>query len=179
MGRNRKWIQICILLAVVILGGWTIASSVLDKTEIPKVGSKAPEFTLTGLDGKTHQLSDYKGKTVVVNFWATYCPPCREEMPDIQKQAAKWADKDVVVLGVNVAESKVTAKNFVDQLGVTFPILLDSKDKIRREYGVLNYPTTVFVKPDGKIAVIKEGLMDEAYLDRTIASVAAAGNGNK
>ncbi|WP_409346564.1 thiol-disulfide oxidoreductase ResA [Paenibacillus sp. MBLB4367] len=171
MGKNRKWIQITILLAIVVIGAWTIAGNLFNEDKIPKAGDEAPGFKLAGLDGQTHKLSDYEGKGVIVNFWGSYCEPCRNEMPALQRQSEKWAATGLTVLGLNVAENKITAQGYVDQVKVKFPILLDQSEEIRRKYGVIQYPTTFFIKPDGKVHTIKVGEMTESYIDQTITAM--------
>jgi len=108
---------------------------------------------------------------VVLNFWATYCEPCRNEMPALQKQMDKWADSGLVVIGMNVGEGQVTVRSFIEQYKVKFPIYMDPDDAIRKEYGVLNYPTTFFIKPDGSIHLIKVGEMTETFIEQTITGM--------
>lgn len=162
-----------ILLAIFVVGGFTLADNLFSNDTIPKEGSKAPGFTLPGLDGQEYQLSDYKGKIVVLNFWGTYCPPCVEEMPLIQNHYEKFTDKNVEILAINENDPLVSVKAFIRQYKLTFPILLD-KDVVRREYGVMNYPTTVFINKNGKIEVIFEGAMDEAFLSSTLAAMSTS-----
>ncbi|UUZ79494.1 redoxin domain-containing protein [Paenibacillus sp. P26] len=171
MGKNRRWIQIAIFAVIVVVGALTLANNLFSSDKKPAVGDNAPDFTLAGLDGKTHKLSDYKGKVVIVNFWGTFCEPCRNEMPALDRRRAKWAGKNVEILGLNLNESKVTVQNFIDQYKVGFTILFDQNEVMRRRYGVTQYPTTFFVKPDGKIGVIQIGEMQEPFIEKTIASL--------
>ena len=117
-----------------------------------KIGSKAPDFTLKTLDGNQVQLSDYKGKKVMLNFWATWCPPCKKEMPDMEKYS-KQADEDVVILAVNIdPENDVQA--FIEDNGITFTIPLDSqsaKQPVNDQYKVMAIPTTYFIDSEGII----------------------------
>lgn len=175
MGKNRKWIQIVILAAVLVIGGLTIGSAIFkDSDGIPRTGDKAPDFATKGLDGKSYKLADLKGKPIVLNFWGTFCPPCRTEMPDLQKQADKWSASGVTIIGMNLGENAVTVKSFIDQYKIRFPIYMDEEDTIRKAYGVNQYPTTFFIRPDGKIHEIKIGVMDEAYIDQTVTAMLAA-----
>ncbi|NOU97598.1 thiol-disulfide oxidoreductase ResA [Paenibacillus sp. LMG 31456] len=174
MGKNKRWVQLVIFSAVLLIGALTLINNLYAKDKKPVEGSKAPDFTLVGLDGKEHQLSDYKGKTVMINFWGTFCPPCKDEMPAIQHQFDKRNAQKVEFLGLNLGESKITVQNFIDQYKITFPILLDDNEETRKRYGVMNYPTTFFVGPDGKIAKIWIGEMTEAFIEQTIASITAA-----
>ncbi|WJH34233.1 redoxin domain-containing protein [Paenibacillus aurantius] len=171
LGKRNKWVQISILVVVLVIGGLTMAGSVFKDDKLPRVGDKAPDFKLAGLDGQVHRLSDYKGKAVIVNFWGTFCEPCRKEMPDIQQQSKEWADS-AVVLGVNVmGESKVTVKSFIDQVKVDFPILLDPDDATRRKYGVADFPTTFFINPEGKIVQIVTGPLKEQAIRQTLSAI--------
>ncbi|MFK7696472.1 thiol-disulfide oxidoreductase ResA [Paenibacillus sp. HJGM_3] len=171
MGTNRKRIQIIIFVAVLLIGGYTIGNSLFAKESIPKEGSTAPNFSLQGMDGKTHELSDYRGKVVVVNFWGSWCEPCYTEMPAIQNSYAKWKDRGVEVLGLNLDESPVTIQNFMKQYGLTFPVLIDNELRMRDKYHVKNYPTTFFIDGNGKIERIQIGGMDEAYLEQTLTAM--------
>lgn len=171
--RYRRWVQVFILIAIFVVGGITLADNLFSEDTIPKEGSQAPEFTLPGLDGQEYRLSDYKGKVVVLNFWGTYCPPCVEEMPLIQNYYEKYADKNVEILAINENDPLVSVKAFFRQYKLTFPSLLD-KDVVRRKYGVMNYPTTVFINENGKIEVIFEGAMDEAFLSSTLAAMTSS-----
>lgn len=168
MRKNRKWIQAVILTAVLLIGGYTIGSSLFAEEEIPREGSMAPHFTLTGLDGKTYELSDYRGKPMLINFWGSWCEPCVREMPAIQRQYEKWKDQGLVVLGVNLDESKVTVQSFVKQNGVTFPILFDKELRMRDRYAVRYYPTTFYVDAGGKIVKIAPIEMTEEFIEQTI-----------
>lgn len=159
------------MFAFVIIGGITIGSTFLSGDGIPRNGKEAPAFSLLDLNGQVHRLSDYRGKVVVINFWGTFCPPCREEMPAIQKQYEKWREKGLVVLGLNLNESAVTIQGFVRQTGVTFPILFDKDLLIAKKYNVTAYPTTFFVSPDGIIQNIFVGGMTENYIQQQIDQI--------
>ncbi|MEW9699036.1 thiol-disulfide oxidoreductase ResA [Paenibacillus sp. SI8] len=173
MGKKKKWVQIAIFAVVLIIGVFTIITnlSAADSKKYPQVGSKAPDFSLIGLDGSSHKLSDYKGKPVLVNFWGTFCPPCKEEMPDLQKQYEKWSSKGVVFLEVNVDKNKITVQSFMEQYKLNLPVLLDAKEEVRKLYGVMDYPTTFFIGPDGKVEVKKIGQMTESFIDQTLADL--------
>ena len=165
MKKHRRLIQYLILGAVIVVGVFTIASNAFTaKEEIPKVGGKAPNFTLENLQGESVQLDDYKGKYVVLNFWGTFCEPCVKEMPLLQNYYDSFKDKDLVVLGVNLDEPFATVSSFVRSLEVKFPIVLDN-DTVRKRYGVMSYPTTFFIRPDG---VIQDKVVGE-LIDETLS----------
>jgi peroxiredoxin len=124
------------------------------------VGAAAPDFELLDSTGQAVRLSDYQGNVVVVNFWASWCPPCREEMPALQTIAAKYADQGLVVLGINTtyADSREDTLQFVNELGLTFPILFDETGEVtEKAYGIFGLPVTFWIKPDGSIVSIKVG----------------------
>ena len=117
------------------------------------------EFSLPDLNGKTWNLKDLRGKVVFVNFWATWCPPCREEMPAMQQLYQEYRDKGLVMLGINFMESPNTIKPFVSEYKLTFPILLDS-GTVMVLYGVLGLPATYLVDRKGKAAARALGARD-------------------
>lgn len=123
-----------------------------------KVGVKAPDFELKTLAGDTVKLSDFKGKKVMLNFWATWCPPCKAEMPAME-EFHKEAGDDVVILAVNI-DPHLDVKAFVDENGITFPIPLDEEDKVNETYQVLSIPTTYFIDTKGNIGNKYVGAMN-------------------
>lgn len=115
------------------------------------VGDKAPDFELKTLEGEQVRLSDYRGERVLLNFWSTWCPPCRQEMPDMQQF---FQDQDPVILAVNLTDTEVnqkTVREFIEEFGVTFPVLLDEKAKVSQLYRIQPIPTTYFIDTEGKI----------------------------
>ena len=113
------------------------------------VGKKAPDFELLNLKGEKVKLSDYRGKKIMLNFWATWCPPCKEEMPEMEKFYQK-TNGDVVIIAVNI-DPQYNVQKFVTEMGITFPVLLDEKDKVNSLYRVLTIPTTFFIDQQGII----------------------------
>lgn len=120
-------------------------------TSAPQEGALAPDFTLETLDGQRIRLSDLRGQVVVLNFWATWCGPCREEMPLFERATAEFAGQGLVLIAINVQERPGTVRPFVDRLGLTYPIGLDENGAIGRRYRVRSFPTTYFVGRDGTI----------------------------
>ncbi len=117
--------------------------------EPPKVGELAPDFALRGLDGEIHRLSDFRGQVVFVNFWATWCGPCRGELPDIKSVYDEKGEQGLVVLAVNVQEAAGRVQAFWDEQGLTMPVLLDSGGEVFEEYRLLGLPDSFFVDRDG------------------------------
>jgi thiol-disulfide isomerase/thioredoxin len=125
-----------------------------------RIGATAPDFEWTGTDGQTLRLSSYRGKVVVVNFWATWCRPCREEMPALQRVAA--SEPDVVVLEVDLMESGDKARSFLDSLGLDrLQPVIDTDGATTRRFGVLTLPSTFFVDKDGVIRHLELTQMSE------------------
>ncbi|CAN7389349.1 peroxiredoxin family protein [Rossellomorea sp. LjRoot5] len=115
----------------------------------PNVGDRAIDFKLDTLDGKSITLTELKGKKVIVNFWATWCPPCKEEMPVMQEFYTKYG-KDVELLAINI-DPQYNVKEYQKSLGLSFPILLDTDDKINNAYDILTVPTTFIINEQGII----------------------------
>ncbi|MNW66072.1 Thiol-disulfide oxidoreductase ResA [compost metagenome] len=109
---------------------------------------------------------------MVINFWGTWCEPCVKEMPALQAQADKWKDQGVQFVGINVGEDQMTVDNFVRQVGVTFPIMLDREKNSVRDFGISPMPTTFFVSDTGKISTIHIGQLDLDTLDAQISQLA-------
>jgi thiol-disulfide isomerase/thioredoxin len=130
----------------------------------PKIGAPAPDFTLPGLDGTPVRLSDLRGKTVLINFWATWCGPCRKEFPELVKLAQQHGDRGLVVLAVNVSESRDDVAHFAQEFGATFPIVLDSDSNVVQSYRLIGLPTSLFVDRDGVLRAQQLGPLTEANL---------------
>lgn len=115
-------------------------------------GIVAPDFELLDTDGRTHRLSDYRGRTVIINFWTTWCPPCREEIPSMNRAWARLRDENVVMLAINMGEDEDTIFVFTADYPATFPLLLDRDGKVIEDWPVKGLPTTYVVAPDGTLA---------------------------
>jgi len=135
----------------------------------------APEFALRDLEGREVRLSDYRGRAVVVDFWATWCPPCLFQVPELNAFWKKHRDAgDVVVLGVAVdAEGERVVAPWVAEQGVEYPILIGDEGLARR-FGVQGFPTLVLVRPDGVLDSRHVGLVELADLERLLAPLRAA-----
>lgn len=136
-----------------------------------QVGSLAPNFTLSTLDGKRLALSDYRGKTVMLNFWYATCPGCLQEMPAMQKfyAAQQVAGKNFVILGVNILDDAQTASQFARQQKLSYPIVLDQNQHVLALYNVNSTPTSYFIDGKGIIRSIVVGPVDDAILQHDVA----------
>ena len=134
-----------------------IATAMVAQTEAASVSGPAPNFTLKSLDGKNLKLSEMRGDVVLINFWASWCGPCRQEMPLLNALHNKYAPLGFTVLGVNVEENSADARGFVSNFPVDFPVVLDNKNKVSRQYDVIAMPTTVVVDRDGNMRFLHKG----------------------
>ena len=178
--RKRRWeILMLVSLAAGIL--WTAVSRVpsavgapLSSSPSPREGFLAPDFTLDTLDGTKATLSELRGRIVLINLWATWCPPCRAEMPALENAYKQYKDSGVVVLGLNVTnqDSEKDIPPFVDEFGLTFPILLDRDGSVSALYQLKGLPTTYFVNREGIIrTVVVGGPMNETFIRSKIEAL--------
>jgi peroxiredoxin len=130
----------------------------------PSVGNPAPDFALDSISGERVTLGDLRGKTVLVNFWATWCGPCRLEMPAFQARWERYSP-ELAVLAVNFDEPADQVQTFADEFGLTFPVLLDPGGKVQELYRVRGYPTTYGVDTEGTVQFVHIGLMTEEQMD--------------
>ncbi|NLI67182.1 MAG: redoxin domain-containing protein [Bacilli bacterium] len=169
----KKWIIILVLVGML---GWAVYDFVIDdnskdtaqgfsadeNTESEKTfgleeGDMAPDFELQTLDGETVKLSDFRGEKVLLNFWATWCPPCRSEMPDMQKFHEEY---DATILAVNLTETEASKENvqaFLDEYGVTFTVLTDEDSEIATLYNASALPTSYLINSKGEVHNIAIG----------------------
>ena len=139
----------------------------------PEMGKDAPDFTLQTTDGGSVNLSDFRGKVVILNFWATWCGPCEFETPFFQAIHDEQADKGVVVLAIDVKESGSTVRNFANSKGMTYQILLDTNAKVAQQYCIPNVlPVTLFIDAEGVIKASKVGaFQNEAEIESILDSM--------
>lgn len=154
----------------------TNISEIEEPKEEPKIkeGYPAVDFNLTALAGGAVKLSDYRGKKVILNFWATWCPPCKAEMPHMQNFYEKNKDKGVEILAVNLTDSENgydKIEQFVEDYGLTFPIPLDKNGELGALYRAFTIPTTYFIDSNGIIAKKIIGPMDEGMMENLINEI--------
>jgi len=136
-------------------------------------GTVAPLFTLMSLDGKSYQLQDFRGQDVVLNFWATWCPPCKLEMPLLQATSEHFKSQNIVVLGINDKEDPSVITPFIKDLKVTFPILLDPTEGAFANYQVYGLPTTYFIDKQGRLVDESIGPLTETTMTRYLDKLKA------
>lgn len=141
----------------------------------PSQGALAPDFSLFNLDGEQITLSELRGRPVMINLWATWCAPCRIEMPHIQDRFERYAGEGFLVLAVDFDEPAGIVADFRDELGLTFDILLDPGAEVQELYRNRNYPSTFFIDENGVIQVQHIGLMTEGQLDENLAAIGLEG----
>ncbi len=145
----RKLIMLMAFLVLVHLSG--LFPLYAAKADLPglTVGTEAPDFQLKDLQGRSVKLSDFRGKKVMLNFWAPWCPPCKQEMPEMQKFHEAAGNK-ISILAVNI-DPQYNSATFIEKMGITFPILLDGKDEVNTMYKVMTVPATYFIDEKGVI----------------------------
>lgn len=145
-----------IALAAALLG--TLLASTAQAAVV--VGNAAPDFTLRRADGPNLRLQEQRGRVVMVNFWATWCGPCRQEMPHLNRLHAKYQGAGFTLLGVNIDEDAGKAVGLSGKLGLDFPILLDTDKTVSRRYNLTTMPSTVLIDRDGRVRHVHLGYRD-------------------
>jgi peroxiredoxin len=150
----------------------TDSSLANDIAEAPAAGYRAPDFTLTTLTGEEFTLSDQLGTPVVLNFWATWCPPCRAEIPFFQRASLKY-NGQVAIVGIDDGELASTVAPFAREFGITYPLPLDEQSVTARRYNVNSLPATFFIGRDGVIRQVHIGIISQGVLEDQIAQLLA------
>ncbi|MCA1041855.1 TlpA family protein disulfide reductase [Bacillus infantis] len=157
------------LVLLVSLFAWTLFAGFKgDQDEYAEKGHTAPQFQLASIHGKSMKLTDYDGKLIVLNFWATWCGPCNTEMPALNQFSQQ--SEDITVIGINMTDnesSKTAVMQFVKEYEISFPILLDHSGSVFEKYRILSLPSTYFINEDGVIVEYHIGPLTERYLQET------------
>lgn len=158
---NNAFFRRSVIAAIILVGAiWTIITPRLanvenetERAESPVEGYPAPDFQLPDINGYNYRLSDFAGRVVVLNFWASWCTPCKVEMPAFQSAAGEYSIDEVIFLGINVTnqDELVNVLAFLEENGITFPILLDQAGSTSNLYQVFSMPTTYFIDKEGTI----------------------------
>jgi peroxiredoxin len=136
-------------------------------------GQQAPDFTMHDTHDNVVTLREYHGRPVVLNFWATWCVPCRQELPVLQAVYAAYRDKGLVILAISqdVAEYKETVRSYVADRGVTFPLLLDPEGSVAAHYNIFLLPSTIFINPAGTVVAVHFGPMTRPQIERHLVAM--------
>jgi len=169
---TKLGVLVIIFLVLALLGYALFGDRETVKTS-PLVGKDAPEFTLKLFDGKRVSLSEMKGKTVLLNFWASWCMPCRQEAPALEQSWLKYKDKNVVFIGINVWDETRSASSYIEKFGGGYPQGIDPEEEIQVDYGIGGVPETYFIGPSGIITDKYNGPLTEEIIDYYVNRAAA------
>ena len=158
-------IQACTPSSQATQGGQQEAAVGINVDEI------APDFTLLDLDSNEVRLSEFRGKVVLINFWATWCPPCRAEMPDIESLYQEYKDKGLVIIGIDIGEPEATVRQFVQRGGYSWTFVLDSTGTVAANYNIRAIPTSFFIDREGVIQTVNIGAMTKQGMEAMLAEV--------
>ncbi len=161
MKKRRFFIRTGILLVMLAALCYTMYNSVFAKQDQVKEGSIAPNFVLQSVDGERIELNELKGKGVFLNFWGTWCGPCKQEFPYMANQYEVFKDRGVEIVAVNVGESNIAVKKFMESYGVNFPVAMDKDRQVTEAYDITPLPTTFLINPEGKVIKVIKGTMTE------------------
>jgi peroxiredoxin len=171
--KNRLIFRTLILIVLVGAVGYTLYQNFYAKKteETFAMGEQAPNFVLKDLQGKEVSLEDYKGKGVLINFWASWCEPCKAEMPALNNIHKKYKDKGVEVIGINAGDTELVAKTFTKEMGLEFPVVLDPKGDVQKAYKVIPLPTSFLIDKDGKVVKMITGERTEEQFEEYIKEI--------
>jgi cytochrome c biogenesis protein CcmG, thiol:disulfide interchange protein DsbE len=162
------------LLLVVAIVAALAGPAVL--TPAVRIGDRAPDFALADLDGRTVRLSDYEGRPVIVNFWASWCLPCRDEFPLFDAALREHADEGLAVVGIVYRDRSEAARAFAEQLGADWPLVMDPGETVARAYGVFGPPESWLIGPDGRVVSRQIGPYTAPELEAGLARVLGSGS---
>ena len=173
MGKKEKVINTVLLISVIIaalvFGGLSAGCTPAQGT---RTGNLAPDFQLAGLDSQPVSLSDFRGNSVLLNFWASWCGPCKAEMPYLQMMHEEWSSKGLIILAVDIGENPSTASEFVEKYALSFRVLLDTDQEVALKYNIRSIPTTFFIDEDGKIRDTRIGAFSsKAEIERRLDKI--------
>jgi peroxiredoxin len=176
--RRRAFYAVLLLMGAlwIFISADHTSASTNGRIPAPQEGFLAPDFSLETMDGETYALSALRGNMVIVNLWATWCLPCRAEMPAIQRVYEKYKDSGLVVLAVNSTsqDNAASVEAFLAEFGLTFPVVMDTDGKVSRLYRLTALPTTFFIGRDGIIRKVTiGGPMSETSLQAAVEALLA------
>ncbi|WP_040208287.1 thiol-disulfide oxidoreductase ResA [Neobacillus jeddahensis] len=162
MKKRRLVMRTIILLVLGAAVAYSLYSNLTkDNKQKVAIGDKAPDFVLVDMQGNKHRLSDYRGQGVFLNFWGTWCPPCKKEMPYINNQYLQYKDKGVQVLSIDIQEPKLAVNQFAERYKLDFPIMIDTDKEVMNVYGIDPLPATFLIDKNGDVVKYHTGEMTE------------------
>ena len=180
MSRTQK-VLVAVVFAVLVLAFFAVLafglanrSSATGRSGMTRIGKPAPQFAMQLLGGGEFQLSDHEGRPLVINFWASWCPPCRQESPAFERQWRRYRDTGIQFVGVDIQDDVSDAEAYVREFGLTFPNGLDPDGKITIDYGVIGLPVTFFVGSSGIVEGRWVGAIPEEKLEEWVNTLVAA-----
>jgi cytochrome c biogenesis protein CcmG/thiol:disulfide interchange protein DsbE len=168
---RRGWIPLVATLAVAGLLALLYFGLTTDRIQtgvMPRANTLAPDFSLQTFDGKTVHLADFRGETVVLNFWASWCGPCKDEQPTLETLSKRYDPAKVTFVGVNIQDTRQDALGFINQYHVSYPVVVDPDGSVYINYGVVGVPETYVVDPNGRIQRKLVGPIDESQLTASL-----------
>jgi DsbE subfamily thiol:disulfide oxidoreductase len=169
----RNWKIFAGFIAIVLVAFLLAKTNHAEAEAVEKavIGKSVGDFALQDLNGKSIQLSDYDGKTVLINAWATWCPPCRAEMPDLENYYQLHRNSGFEILAINAGDTPEQAAAFVNSTGLSFTILLDQDLHVLEGLGINGFPTSILIDPDGIIRYIHIGMLRPADLELHVTPI--------
>ena len=167
----RNWKSLVAILVLLTVAMSACSESIAAPPQGVNKGNVARGFALETVDGNKISLEDYGGQVVLINFWATWCPPCRAEIPDLEATYLARQQDGFVVLGVNVEEPQATVRQFMDEIEMTYPVLLDEGGQVLKMYRANGLPMSVLVDQEGVIQVRHVGFLTAEQLERYLADL--------
>jgi len=171
MRDKRTLLRILVLAVIFVALGFTFLTHYLSDHSPVKVGEPAPDFILKNLEGEEVRLSDYRGKGVFINFWASWCPPCKQEMPDMEKNYRLFKEQGIEILAINLEESQLAISSFASRYDLSFTILLDTDKSVTNRYGVGPIPSSFFVDKDGIVVSKVDRILSDSEIYKLMLSI--------
>lgn len=171
MRDKRFWLRLSVLAIIMVALFGALFSAFTEDDGVIRASDEAPDFRLSNLHDQTVTLSELKGKGVMLNFWATWCEPCRKEMPDMQRQYEIYKDQGIEIVAVNIAESNLAAQRFAERYELHFPIVMDRDRTVTRQYNVGQLPSSFFIDENGVVVEHVVGMMSADQIRDRLESI--------